>query len=634
MRRRKGTQLAATVLGLLLVVARVSGQGAFESTMSGNMPTLRDAQTGTVLISPSLREVVNQSQLSSHSVLSPKRDGFDITITLSNDSDLPRSMGVITVPGIRFPRQVTWRDFRADAKLQTADHANGLWAGFGHLYPVDCYSPVFVVSNGTYTIGASLLYPVLEYKHNVQVQLVSADGIELHGGKNWKIDFTLIGNMPPRTSRVYTLSVRATSRPEEWVRTLTPYRDYFASLYGGVRYTRNPNPICGLSPTDPACLDTSPLGFCGPTNYRPDTAGWGPFIGYINSLRDRGHTRMMMWAPSGLFRNNRDQNFPFQFMTHMRDVPMLNSTLPLLRALPGPNLAMGYWWGRAAHVMTSWDTPHSEVLNPDNPQHVARAMAELDMALDLGATLIGLDALGYAAPWDAYRWLQTLQAHAPGVTFCTEWARSGPDFMHTLAPTWVNASDMQTPKVLADLLVPGHETWCGVPLSGLRDRLGRQPTLTERVAEVERVAALGLVPVIFDEIQVNPNTMRGAESWLSTIPADLREGAAAPEPPIAPASAPVGAAGGGGGGGRGGGGGGGWGGGGGGGGKLSFGSVSGAGGGSSVTTFRGGSAALARHAAGIFTSEEIRLAIERAKRKVTAPPPPEVTEPEPAEIED
>jgi hypothetical protein len=553
----------------------------------------------------------------------------------------------------------------------SAEYQSPDYYGPGLLYPVHLYSPVFAISDPSGAVGISLMYPILDYKHNVELQFVSRGGGYATNGRAWEAYFRLKGDLPAGQTRRYRVAVRATPDPTEWVRTLTPYRDFFRATYGDVRYTRDPRPVFGVSVADPHCLsDNSPDGFCGRAGRRPDQVGWAPTAQYLRSANDMGYARVMFWKPSGIFRLHQDLNFPFQFMTHMNDVPALRASLDSLRAVSTSGLQMGYWWGNSVRVMRGWDDGRFEFFDPANADHVDRALAEFDMAVGLRAQMIGLDAFVGIPDWDAYSWLRTLQQRAPNVKLLLEREGSAPDLFNLVAPTWVNEPNLQTPRVLADFLVPGHESWFGLQqfywdhLAQLR---GHALSTAERNAEIERVAQLGYVPVLFDNFPIRGRDFRAAESWLTTIPSDLREGQGPSGPtgptgstgPTGPTGHHGGGGGGGGGGGRPSGGSGGGGGvvgfsggdgagsgGGGGGGMVhfagggapggpsSFGNSSASGGGSTgagVTTVAGGSAAPGLPATGIvtadgsrisapgFTRAEIEAAIERVRQGIFGP---------------
>jgi hypothetical protein len=654
-------------------VARAQTAEAVQAQCVNNMLTMRDVQANRLLISPNNQTVVNGTTLTPVVQFVPTPDGFDLTIIYNNTTATDAPLGNITVPGIRFGSVIRYGDFRSDASFATANNQGREFFGFGYNYPSLIYSPVFVLGDDSVTIGLSLKYPVLEYNHEVQIQLISPGGMYSSNGRNWEVWFRLQGSLPPGETRTYSLSARVAPASSEWVRTLVPYRDYFRSLYGNVRYTRNPHPVSGLVMNDPGCQsDQNPLGFCSTAQQRPDIAGWGPYAQFFRGRSLSGYSRMMLWRPTGLFRLHEDLNFPFQFMTHMNEVPAMHASLAALRAVPSASLEMGYWWGHSALYMDGWDTGHSEQFNPNNPVHRGAALAEFDMAVGLGAGTIGMDAFVGLSPRDGFDWLQTLLQRAPGIKLITEREWGAPDIYHLLAPTTVVSVDVTTPKVLADLLLPGHETWCGVMANVLAQRRGHTISSSERLAEISRVAQLGYVPVVFDDFRITGGNYNASESWLTSIPADVRDsdgggngsnsagggqgggsgsqsgtggsgsggsgsgsgagqsnGASFLSPPGGARSGGI-STGGGGGGGAGGGGGGSGGGGGGGGGTSSFsGGAGGLGGsGSGVTTVHGGgkspgpSALTILDAGGsrvsmpTFTHEEVEAAIQRAKGSV------------------
>src|SRR5438128_500822 len=80
--------------------------------------------------------------------------------------------------------------------------------------------------------------------------------------------------------------------PQEWQTTLLPYRDYFRSKYGGVKYTRDRTPIAAVALADNAWLrQSNPFGF-GDT--RPDLNGWGPTTAYLVH-EDGTWPTLMLW---------------------------------------------------------------------------------------------------------------------------------------------------------------------------------------------------------------------------------------------------------------------------------------------------------------------------------------------------
>jgi len=496
-------------------------QDAWTSSIDHEMLTLTTPDD-TDIISPSRRPIVSGFE-GRHSIeLVPQPDGADLRVTLHNPSSASIPCGDFYIGGIRLNNRITYYDMRNDARPVALDNHGGPFFHRSFVYPNQTYSPVAVFGDRRYTFGISLLYPILEYEHNVELQLESPGGGFTLGGTNWEQRLRIQGQLAPGETRTYVITIRVVPAGENWLRTLVPYRDYFNGLYGGVRYTRDPRPVLHYVAAQTDSISPSnPYGFFQPKR-RPDIYGWKPTADYLRERAREGWQRVMIWTPTGLFQHNQRFNYPFLFMTQMRNVPAMNSSMGELRGLAS-DMQVGYWWGNSQLVLDSWNTDTGEPFDPDNPDHVRRGFAELDLAVSLGATTIGLDTFGRTPVWDSYRWLEMMRERAPGVTFITEPVRA--DILHTLAPTLVFASKgrAQTPKILADFLLPGHETWGLIRFGDIEADLGRPLSQAERHAEVVRVAALGYVPV-FGDRNANPTdpAFQAAESWRTTVPQDLR----------------------------------------------------------------------------------------------------------------
>jgi len=489
-------------------------------SMEDNMVTLVTAD-GRTLISPNRRPLVERFGGESEIDFVPVLNGFDARVTLRNPTGSPVRMPTMHVGGIRFGQEIGAYDFRIDCKPEVLNHRDRNYSGRGAPYPGDNYSPVEVLHDDQHTIGFSLLYPVLEYEHRVRVQPISPGGMYTHGGRNWEVVIILDGDLPAGAEREYVIAVRVQPTSMPWQLTLLPYREYFHSLYGGVRYTRDSRPVAGQPVAILAGISPdNPRGYVGD---RPDVDGWRSWANKLRESHYRGFDRFMVWVPTGLYDAEvaRPFNFPAQFMTELYNMPRSRDTLHELSALADIGMEMGYWWGHSQWVATQWNPSSVATLDRKNPDHVRRMLAEVDVAAALGAKMIGLDAFAYMPDWEAYRWLRQKQERYPGMQFIAEPSPS--DIIHTLAASFFMWHETQNPHYLADFLLPGHESWVGVAFNTIEMFQGRTLSTQERRLELERAASWGYVNCVFDRFLDNPRDprLRAAESWRNTLPQGL-----------------------------------------------------------------------------------------------------------------
>ncbi len=510
---------------------QATAPGRFVASTVDQQITVRDTSRGVDVVSPSNHVLATNTGCAVQTTLTPKDNGLDIRLTFTNNGTQPAHAGGVDIGSFRLGA-VGWAlDLRSDARRFTLDtRPSGSVQAPEKVYPTTTYSPVTVFGGEHVTVGVALLYPILEYKHEAFLNLRARPGPD---GSDWEMSFWICGNVDPGQSRHYTVTIRFAAPNDAWVRTLVPYRDFFRATYGAVRYTRDPRPVSGLTVSMPEALSASnPWGFNGGPDWRPDLYGWAKWAAYIRQRPTKNYKRVMLWKISGVYADPA-ATFPFRFATRMNDFPAMQSSLQELHAIHLTGLDTGYWWGTSCSIDFGWSPEGHEPLDINNPDHVARGFAELDMAVNqLGATTIGLDAFLHGMKaWDAHAWLLRMQERAPGVKFVTE--LSLPDIFHVFAPTYVFSNEVATEKVLADFLVPGHETWVGVGFHVLAQQLGRPLTNVDKRAEIARLIRLGYVPVIFDDYDISGHNFSAQPSWLTTVPEDLRE-----EAPALPALGP------------------------------------------------------------------------------------------------
>lgn len=482
--------------------------------------------------------------------LQQQPDGVDLVYTFTNTGSQPARLGRLLIGKFNLGNNIDYRDFRHVGEPVRVDYNNYAFQAFP--YPHGLYSPVWVLQNQDYSIGISLQYPIMEYRHDARLMLGSTphNAPPSDGPRGWFLEFrfanlgdeTPMGRLPwpgmigAGETRTYVVSIRVTRQASAWIRTLTPYRDYFRSMYGGVQYTRDPRPIKPVfMALDHLISADNPSGFENFGNKRPDRYGFRPWTDFVKSTPE--WSRVMLWNPTGLYNQNREMNFPFQFASRWESDPHLASAFNEETGLPSlqrEGITLGLWWGRSVQVSREWNSAQWEAFDPDNQAHVQAAFAEMDAAVRAGAKEIGLDTFNAAITpiWKLVPWLERMRENYPGVKFSVEPITC--DLMHRLGPTFIvgwttgrvqQESDLyklSTPFYLADLLVPGHESWGA--MSYHIHRSNNYPVTPENIQrDAERLASLGYVPIMFDD-PATPRNIRAAESWLTTLPADVLRG--------------------------------------------------------------------------------------------------------------
>lgn len=521
----------------------------YESSLVDRQPSLTritataSGSTRTELISPNRHPVwiPGEDSIEPEVRHIPRPDGFDLIFDFHNGTASSKRMGQFVVGGVRFPRQIISRAIFNDGKALPIDHKDAPYFGGGANYPGALYSPVAVIQSGNDTIGFSLQYDVREYKHGVFIRVESPGGIYDHGGRNWQVRFQIArgdedigGRLEPGESRQYTLSVRSHhGKRDEWVRTLIPYREFFRETYGPVRYERDPRPVRGVELAQvPLASVQNPRGFLG-QNERPDIVGFAPVVRQLVEFERAGYERVMVWSPSGVNRINKLGNYPFNFTTGWESIPRLRDTKILLREYGSRPSDFGLWWGNSSYVMpTEWDVPERTRLDINDPNHVRRAREELNAALSVNATTIGLDAMSSLPAWDAYEWVLQLQDEYPDLRFIFE--TLSPDFIHTITPTYLYGTRIpendpfaaNSPMTMADFLNPGHETWAQISGQDVKINSGLPPTAATPAnllyQRALKAAQDGYVPVVFGPVPTTAG-LEARESWRHSVPADLRD---------------------------------------------------------------------------------------------------------------
>ncbi len=522
-----------------------------DAEFDGNHVTMRDAASGAPLMMPRFMPLHTGREgwsLSPTFEFTPHPAGFDLVATYHNDTSAPAHLGEIVLHTFTLGSRITIPDFRwAGEPVRKSFASPPAWM---YAYPGNLYSPVGVLASDDHAIGVSLMYPVTEYKHNVMIYTRTRGGraAEGEGGQGWQMRFAFSdprGNidnlyvpelLEPGATQSYAFAVRVTRNPDDWIRTLQPYHDYFRSTYGDVKYERRNDPVRARAISTDALQDSDNIrGWTRPWAFRPDEFGWKPWVDEI--LSSPQYRRSMLWAPSGLY--DRGPNYPMQFVAPLQDDANLATAFDPAIGLPrvkASGMDLGLWWGHSARYADSWNPSRLDVLDPDDPEHMQYVYRELDAARAAGATMIGLDEFThrYMHTWDAIEWLDLLKQRYPEFTFISEPKAS--DVLHNVAPTyyrgfvWPQTADnyddvtrIHSPHFLADLVNPGHETWAALSWSQFERYFGAPASREKILSDIEKAARLGFIPLVHADVEFD-RMPYASESWEWSIPSDMRDG--------------------------------------------------------------------------------------------------------------
>lgn len=468
-------------------------------------------------------------------------NGADVLITIANSSITTVALGTIYLGGIDLGRNVRIGDFRHGSEFDDVDligtaepgatwYENSQWNGGEVPYPDDLFSPVAVLSGNGYTIGMSLQYPVMEYRHFVKFRLQRP-----RGEAAMRLKIMLAGDLAPGESRSYVLSVRVVEAADSWLKTLLPYRNFFRVKYGGVDFVRDPRPIAPIIPSFVHLQSsTNPYGYQEVNGTRPDINGWAGWAQQIRTYHAWGYERALMWPLSGLYQGDAaDYNYPFLMLTPLRQTPIRWDTLGELSQLPQEGLQLGFYQGYGTRYHTTWENPCPHPFIQNNPcagQNIvvsnsastSRAFDEIDIAYQLGGSLLGLDAAVLVPLWDVMDYVDVLRNRYPGMRFIGEVSPS--DIFARQNISYLSSPDIRGPHVLADFLLPGHETLVSINFQNLYGQSNVIVPIEFFLRWVRQYAQWGYVPMPLDYRPLpDPGDYRAVESWRTTVPSELQD---------------------------------------------------------------------------------------------------------------
>lgn len=419
---------------------------------------------GEVLVEPNGQPIIKPSKLQATWEMEVKPGGFDLVVTLNNTTGECQPRPSVMLRGIQIGGEFEYLDGRDLGHVRKGSHKQGqgiFYAGFD--YPDDLYAPVAMIKNGKFAVGAAMIYDPLTARHGVTAVQhteggsyfgTSGLGFNLHEIDRRYLQPRGRVALEPETTQHYRVTYRfAKPDQDKWLAALEPYREHFRATWGGVKYKVDLRPVFGETMALYKNInDGNPRGYH--PKFRYDNVGWKPMVDeFVERGTDKGYQRVMIWCASGLY--SKGSNFPCEFMTEWP--AKLVETADELKRLEKAGAKVGHWWGRAGQVSGGWNTARMWVRDMGVPSDVEAGLAELRLARQRGAKMVGLDASGTMPLWHRLPWLRLIQKEFPEIEFITEAADC--DIMHTLAPTFMTYQRQDGPAVLADWLNPGHESW-------------------------------------------------------------------------------------------------------------------------------------------------------------------------------
>lgn len=425
--------------------------GALNVTGTDHTFTVAHSQLGTLRSATGHVLHRNAGQLLVVSNIIPKDGGFDITYTISNPTNQAHTLPDLMLTGNMLGSEIEYLEHHFGNTFigLSAAGTDAVYAP-SRQYPRVLYSPVMIARNSQLAMGISLLYPMMEYQHQIRTRFFRPAN-----QSDWVAIFTLEGEMPAGAQRSYTVTVRYGLK-NDWIHTLRPYRDYFWSMYGQTpRYEQDLRPVyryaVSLSEWNTA---DNPRGFR--PWIRPDQNGWKDEVDVILDLLERSDfQRITLVTPSGTYRHHPDNNMPPQFMSAWPSA--MKDTAHELNRIRDAGVEVTAWWGRSAQVADKWDDDVLEEFEPSDPTHANLMRQEMILAAQRGFDGVGLDFFRRMPPWKALPWLEELRAIAPNAHFVAEPACY--DVLHLQTPVWVQAEHLPMPHYMADYLIPTREIW-------------------------------------------------------------------------------------------------------------------------------------------------------------------------------
>ena len=393
--------------------------------------------------------------------IEPKVGGVDIVYTVYNPTNTVQEIPQFEISGFHqaFNGEICRLNPKDSGTMEPINLEND---SFGYIYP-GVYSPVIVLHDEEDALGTSIQFPLLEYKHDVNMVLKKiTEGAQAGTWRHIYRKGNSYSYIPVHNSEEDTWEYRITVRFAEkrnWLLTLHPYKDFFNNIYEEFSVDSPPDlrPIYRRNVSSKGDFHEieNPRGYNDNLEIHIPEIGWQNFIlDVLQDMNTRGYERFVLWNPSGTYQNDNGCNFPPQFMDflpHLAGEEEGGNDF-YFNVFEPSGINLGFWWGRSAQIPfgydgNGWNPAGCVDASYQNQGNLNFLNGQLDQALARGAKTLGLDHFTNMPPWDKFLWVEDMMNRASnqGTDILLVHEDSGADFFHSKMANWYNPDRWNRP---------------------------------------------------------------------------------------------------------------------------------------------------------------------------------------------
>ena len=447
----------------------------------------------------------------------PRDDGFDVVVSIKNETLKYQNMVDFYIPGIYLENKTSLNILSTNTHLymQKRDikdirHPNPYFSvgslirkdQNGNFVENECYygadtftpyAPVIVASDDHIAVGSALMYPFLAYKDDRK------DGSgKFHIVKNkfypkmriykdqdsWRYAYIFPKSLPlksmiaPGNKYTFIIPVRF-KKSKHYIQTLSPYKKFLHTLYGeGKDLKKDLSPILTINfAFYGSVTDQNKRGWAwGLEKIDKDMQSYLPLYEVSTALSEimkyKGYKRVMFVAFSGVYDTRvckkMDYQLPFQILSNL-EYGMQKDIKKSLNIFRQKGQKVELWWGIAGSMPldengelldpSSWKACDNRPFLPEHENEKAYALRELNLAQKYHIDTLILDAYTRMEDKRAFYWLKYMKKTTPKINFALEMEL---DIMHTQA---------------AITLQPENELFDGIDLKAAK--ITKAPILAE-----------------------------------------------------------------------------------------------------------------------------------------------------------